>query len=373
MKITGIINEPPFDPVSWSGTARHFFGALDRAGILAGALDVRMSDLADKAFRAMNFALPMDVWKERYHLDERRFRALTRVAGKRLRDSGLAGQGVLQIGAWYCMPDVTDQPCYSYHDGNLALRVRAGHIGLPADHARVQSMLRWERETYAKLTGIFVMSSWLGDSFAKDFGVPTSKIHVVGAGINFETIPPERVRTASAPRFLMVGRDFVRKGGEILMRAFTDVRRKIPTAELVLIGPQISSPPPGVRCLGYLSKKNPAHVELIETTYREAGIYVLPSLYEPFGISLLEAMSHSLPCIAANHCAMPEIVRHGETGLVVTPGDSDALAAAMLELAQQPAKAIAFGAAGRKRLLDRYTWDAVAAQIKQAVGAGPGS
>ena len=84
-------------------------------------------------------------------------------------------------------------------------------------------------------------------------------------------------------------------------------------------------------------------------------------------------MSHSLPCIAANHCAMPEIVRHGETGLVVTPGDSDALAAAMLELAQQPAKAIAFGAAGRKRLLDRYTWDAVAAQIKQAVGAGPGS
>jgi glycosyltransferase involved in cell wall biosynthesis len=216
------------------------------------------------------------------------------------------------------------------------------------------------------------MSSWLGDSFVKDFGVPMRKIHVVGAGINFETIPAERVRTESAPRFLMVGRDFVRKGGEILMRAFADVRRKLPAAELVLIGPQISSPPPGVRCLGYLSKKNPAHVELIETTYREAGIYVLPSLYEPFGISLLEAMAHSLPCIAANHCAMPEIVRHGETGLVVTPGDPDSLATAMLELAQQPAKAISYGAAGRKRLLERYTWDAVAAQIKQAVSGATG-
>lgn len=367
MKLTGILNEPPFDPVSWSGTARHFFGALDKAGILAGALDVRMSDLADKGFRALNVAWPMARWKERYHLDERRFRALTRVAGRRLRASGAQGDGVLQIGAWYCMPDVTDKPCYSYHDGNLALRVRAGHIGLESDHPRVQRMLRWERETYAKLKGVFVMSSWLGDSFARDFGVPTNKIHVVGAGINFDTIPAARVRTESAPRFLMVGRDFARKGGEVLLRAFAKVRGEIPAAELVLIGPDMPAPPPGVRSLGFLSKKNPAHVALIEETYRNAGVYVLPSLYEPFGISLLEAMAHSLPCIAANHCAMPEIVRHGESGLVVKPGDSDSLAAAMLDLARDPARAIAYGAAGRERLLARYTWDAVASQIKQAI------
>ncbi len=165
----------------------------------------------------------------------------------------------------------------------------------------------------------------------------------------------------------MVGRDFARKGGDVLLRAFALVRREISGAELVLIGSDMPSPPPGVRTLGYLSKKNPAHVALIEETYRDAGIYVLPSLYEPFGISLLEAMAHSLPCIAANHCAMPEIVSHGETGLVVKPGDADSLAAAMLELARDPARAIAFGAAGRERLLAHYTWDAVADQIKQAI------
>ena len=368
MKLAGVLSEPPLDPASWSGTAVNFFGALDRAGILAGAIDARVSGLTDKLYRAANFSLPVARWRERYHLDPRRFRAQTRVAGRKLLDSRLHAEGVLQIGAWYCMPEVTTLPCYSYHDGNFALRLRSGRVALAAQHARVQAVLRWERETYAKLRGVFVMSSWLGDSFINDFGVPAGKVHVVGAGINFERLPAERHRTESAPRFLMVGKDFVRKGGEVLLKAFAIVRKAVPAAELVLIGPTMGSPPPGVRCLGFLSKKNPQDVQAIENAYLQAGIYVLPSLYEPFGISLLEAMSYSLPCVVANHCAMPEIVGHNESGLVVKPGDADALAAAMLELARDPARALSYGAAGRRRLLQRYTWDAVAAKIKSVVG-----
>ena len=91
------------------------------------------------------------------------------MAGRKLLDSRLHAEGVLQIGAWYCMPEVTTLPCYSYHDGNFALRLRSGRVALAAQHARVQAVLRWERETYAKLRGVFVMSSWLGDSFINDF------------------------------------------------------------------------------------------------------------------------------------------------------------------------------------------------------------
>lgn len=365
MKLAGVLNEPAFDPISWSGTARHFFGALDRAGILAGTIDARMSKLADSAFRALNFSLPVENWKERYHLDVRRFRVFTDIAGRKLRAELSDAEGVLQIGAWYCMPDVTDLPCFSYHDGNLALRVRSKLIGLAPDHPRVSRALAWETQTYAKLAGIFVMSSWLGDSFAQDFGVPRNKIHVVGAGINFDEIPEEVERSTSAPVFLMVGKDLARKGGAVLFEAFRKVRKVVPDAELVLIGPEIADPPDGVRCLGFLSKKNPADVSLLDQTYRAAGIYVLPSLYEPFGISLLEAMAYSLPCIVADHCAMPEIVRNGQTGLVTTPGDPDSLAKSMIELAQSPEMAISMGRAGRERLIQRYTWGAVARQISE--------
>jgi glycosyltransferase involved in cell wall biosynthesis len=274
---------------------------------------------------------------------------------------------VLQIGAWYCLPDATDLPCYSYHDGNLALRVRSGQLGLPAHHVAIRRALAWERETYAKLTAIFVMSSWLADSFHNDFGVPRSKIHVVGAGINFDTIPTEQQHSRAPASFLMVGKDFERKGGRVLLEAFRTVRRAVPSAELVLIGPNLPDAPHGVRCLGYLSKKNPAELALIEDAYRRASVYVLPSLYEPFGISLLEAMAHGLPCIVARHCAMPEIVRHSESGLTVAPGDPETLAEAMIALAQSPATASQFGAAGRRRLVEHYTWPAVARSIKEIV------
>ena len=110
---------------------------------------------------------------------------------------------------------------------------------------------------------------------------------------------------------------------------------------------------------------------ILKATFASAGIYVLPSLYEPFGISLLEAMANSLPCIAANHCAMPEIVEHRVTGLIVRPGDAAHLAEAMTELALSADTAQAFGAAGRARLIERYTWDAVAARIGQVVRTGP--
>jgi glycosyltransferase involved in cell wall biosynthesis len=369
MKLVGVINEPPLDPLSWSGTARYFFGALDRAGLLAGAVDARMSKLADMAFRGLNVSTPIEVWKERYHLDVRRFRSFTRIAGRRLRSARLDADGVLQIGAWYCLPDETKLPCFSYHDGNLALRVRSGQIAFGPQHPSVRRALTWETQTYAKLTGIFVMSSWLAQSFINDFGVPSNKVHVVGAGINFDTIPPEVDRSTVAPIFLMVGKDLARKGGAILFQAFSKVRRTIPEAELVLIGPEIASPPDGVRCLGFLSKKNPEHVALLQKAYREAGVYVLPSLYEPFGISLLEAMAYSLPCIAADHCAMPEIVSHRETGLVTKPGDPDALAEAMIEIARSPRAALAMGAAGRQRLMRRFTWDAVAQRIHEATAS----
>jgi glycosyltransferase involved in cell wall biosynthesis len=369
MKLVGVLNEPPFDPQSWSGTARYFFGALQRQGLLADAVDVDMSLTTDRAFRLLNIGPNKGRWRERYHLDVRRFKWLSHIAAQRIAALASKPDGVLQIGAWYNVSQRVALPCFSYHDGNLALRLRAGHTILGQSHHAVQRALAWERSTYHGMTGIFTMSSWLADSFIKDFGVPAARVHVVGAGINFDTLPDPVADKQYGPRFLMVGKDFRRKGGPLLLEAFSQVRRNIPDAELILIGPQLSSPPDGVRCLGFLSKSNPQDLQLLRRTYAEAGIYVLPSLYEPFGISLLEGMANELPCIAANHCAMPEIVNHGHTGLVVEPGSAQSLADAMLQLARSPDMARQFGQAGRRRLLDHYTWDAVAARIGQVVTA----
>jgi glycosyltransferase involved in cell wall biosynthesis len=173
-----------------------------------------------------------------------------------------------------------------------------------------------------------------------------------------------RLRDFSRAKFLFVGKDFPRKGGPFLLQAFAEVRKNIPHAELTIVGPSLQTDQPGVNCPGFLSLAVPEHVAKLNQLFLSATAVVLPSVYEPFGISLIEGMAFGLPCVATNRCAMPEIVQHRRTGLVVPAEDAASLAAAMIELARSPDDAAEMGRLGRSRVEADYTWDAVARKIK---------
>jgi glycosyltransferase involved in cell wall biosynthesis len=362
MPIIGLIPDPPYDPQSWSGSSRPFFSALKRSGLLQSAQQVKLSKLSDVNFKLRNFAWPMDVWKARYHSSVSRFKALSRAARAEIKAERSAS-AVLQIGAWFCSPDATSLPCFSYHDGNSALWYRYYGRELLSERS-YQQQFEWERSVYAKMTGIFVMSSWLGHSFVHDFGVEAAKVHVVHAGINLPELPPARVTRAAAPKFLFVGKDFARKGGSYLLEAFRAVRQAVPDATLSIVGPAMGATQPGVVFEGFLSKDDPAQFGRITELFEQASCVVLPSIYEPFGISLTEGMAYGLPCIATNRCAMPEIVENGRTGLIVPPENVDALADAMITIARDPALGQRMGEAGRARAERDFTWDAVGHKIR---------
>jgi len=88
-------------------------------------------------------------------------------------------------------------------------------------------------------------------------------------------------------------------------------------------------------------------------------VFVLPSAYEGFGISIIEAMAAGRPVVATAVGGIPDIVVHGETGLLVPPGDPAALAAAVDTLLTSPRKAAAFGARGRARASEQFSIEAV--------------
>jgi glycosyltransferase involved in cell wall biosynthesis len=366
MPVLGMIPEPPFDPVSWSGSAARFFGALRSRGVLGEAVEVRLSSLGDGLQKLRVLAIPKDRWRAKYHASVSRFAALTEAAKSaiaRCKDA----TGVLQVGAWFSSGSATDLPCFSYHDGNAALWYRYYGRSLLSDRA-VRAHLDWEKAVYGKLQAMFVMSSWLASSFTSDFAVPHTRVHVVGAGINIDHFPAIPQRDFARPRFLFVGRDFVRKGGKFLLEAFRSVRSRMSDAELIIVGPTLDIQDPGVVCEGFLSKSDPRGVSRLHTLFSSATAVVLPSIYEPFGISLIEGMAYGLPCIAADRCAMPEIVRHRENGLVVAAEDSNALARAMLEIAQSPSTAASMGALGRQRAEQEFTWTAVSEKIQRILG-----
>ena len=96
--------------------------------------------------------------------------------------------------------------------------------------------------------------------------------------------------------------------------------------------------------------------------YARADFLVLPSLFEPFGIVLLEAMAAGIPVVASRVGGIPEVVVDGDTGLLVEPGDAEALASAMLRLAESPALRARLGTRGRKRACS-YAWDHLVPRI----------
>jgi glycosyltransferase involved in cell wall biosynthesis len=91
--------------------------------------------------------------------------------------------------------------------------------------------------------------------------------------------------------------------------------------------------------------------------YRRAAALVNPSLSESFGITLVEAMMHRVPVVAARVGGMTYTVDHGITGLLVDPADSSALAAAICDILGDRGKARRMGDAGRKKAIDKFSWE----------------
>jgi len=363
MKIFGVIDEDPYAVPTWSGTSPYFFGAFRDAGVLGGAISCEPDRVSALLGKLRNVQPNMKSWRFSYHIDPRMSELRSRIVMDKLAAASAQYDVLLQVGAWYKLWNRVDRPVVSYHDGNLAARI-ASPLGVPKVSARrLNRALAFERDVYSGHAAIFTMSNWLADSFAKDFGVPRNKVHAVYAGINMPEPVAKSPGSYSAPSVVFVGKDFPRKGGEVLLAAFAKVRREIKDATLTLVGPQLDNLPVGVTCAGFISKSPPEGIAKLSEIFRSASLFVLPSLYEPFGIAFCEAMAHGLPCIGTNICAMPEIIDHNNTGLVVPPRDADALTGAMVTLLKDEKAREQLGAAGRKRYESLFTWNKVASRI----------
>ena len=110
--------------------------------------------------------------------------------------------------------------------------------------------------------------------------------------------------------------------------------------------------------------------DVVAQLYQQADIFCLPSVQEGFGIVFLEAMASGLPIVATNATAIPEVVPHGQAGLLVAPGNVAALARALIELLRNPEQRATFGAFGQAHV-EQFNWSRVTelfiAQVKPFV------
>jgi len=373
VRFLGVARGDPFGRLSYSGINYHLFRALLRRGALATAVDAGPDRLTDAVTKALVVHPEAERWRQRHLVSLSLRRQLSRSGARRARPHLVAGPDVLQIGAWYDLSSLRPgaRSLSSYNDGTTADMILRPDLAIPRDAAMVRRVLRFERRVADGLDVIFTVSDRLRRAFVEELGQPPEKVVTAWAGANV-TIPDEvPPRPADPPRFLFVGKQFARKGGDTLLRAFAEVRRRRPDAELVIVGPVRLpvTPGPGVRFEGLVDRSRPGGDARIDGLYREATAYVMPSVFDPFPIVFFEAMAYRLPCIASTAGALPEIVADGENGFTVPPGDVERLADRMLRLADDPALAVRMGEAGHRRLRERFTWDAVAGRMVEGVGA----
>jgi len=101
--------------------------------------------------------------------------------------------------------------------------------------------------------------------------------------------------------------------------------------------------------------------EELARLYGEAEVAIVPSLYEGFSLPAIEAMSCGVAVVATTGGALPEVVGvSGETGLLVEPNDPDALVGAIRQLLDDAELRARLGANGRRRVMERFTWEVTA-------------
>lgn len=367
MSIVGVALGDPYSARTFSGSSGGLFRALrQRTNDL-----VALSALPPKAkqyyYKALSFRLNRDDWVFRYRLRPDLYDCNTRVAKAKLRQFPADRYNVvLQIAAFYNLANLAGRLTVSYHDATLATLLRSRFGGRPKRDSVVAASLEYERRLYHQVNHIFTMSEWAKRSLISDFSVPAEKITVAGAGVNLRRLAAMSDKSYEAPSILFVGKEFPRKGGDTLLRAFVQARERIPGATLTIVGPRtIGEVPEGVNFVGRLDNDTETGLSRLLHEYQRASIFAMPSVYEPFGIVFLEAMAHGLPCLGSDQCAMPEIIVHEKTGFVQPVDDLQALIDSLCVLLENVELRRKMGQLAKLRYENEYGWDRTAQIIDE--------
>jgi glycosyltransferase involved in cell wall biosynthesis len=187
---------------------------------------------------------------------------------------------------------------------------------------------------------------------------------VVVTGFPRNHTPALRTGDWSPPRFLFVGREWERKRGADVVEAFAAVRDAYPEARLDVVGGHPPLTGPGVVGHGPLRLSMPDEAAQVQALFAAATCFVMPSELEPFGIVYAEAAAAGVPSIATARGGAGTIVGP-DAGVLVEPGDVDALRAAMLRLAD-PEVARRLGE-GALRGAERFSRAAVTSRVLDAL------
>jgi mannosylfructose-phosphate synthase len=236
-----------------------------------------------------------------------------------------------------------------------------------------------ERRILGSVKALTVTTKVQQEKLEQLYGFTSDNVVIITPGVDihtFRSLEPgeERVKTGLPPRYVFcLGRIDSNKGHDLLLNAFDLVRKTIPDVHMVIGG---GSPKPEqielevldkiknivddkdmhsrVRIVGYVPDK------LLVPFYQQAELFVLPSIFEPFGMAALEAMACSKPVVASKLGGIRDVISSGENGLLIDPSNAREFADAMTTLLRDQQLANRMGQIACKTIQRHFSWEAIA-------------
>lgn len=227
--------------------------------------------------------------------------------------------------------------------------------------------LRMLELLYVRTTPYYVaISKSVIDELNRYFNVNRSQIRLIYHGVNTERYSPDFVSNSDTqtmydrPVVLFTGRFVATKGIDILIKAMPKVLKEYKDALFLFVGGGNYEPylslldKMGIPKENYLFR---GYVDFYQMPdlYNAASIYVAPTIYEPLGIRVIEAMSCQKPVIASKVGGITEIIDHGNDGFLIPPRNFESLSSHLISLLNDDKLASSVGKLARKKVLDRFS------------------
>jgi MMP alpha-(1->4)-mannosyltransferase len=282
-----------------------------------------------------------------------------------VHDNQSLGYGLLRLG----LPLVTTVHHPVQIDRRLELEAAQGfrRLSLRRWYGFTRTQLRVARH----LRHVITVSESSRDEIEEHLGIAAGRVEVIPVGADTDLFSPDpRVPRVPGRVVTTASADVPLKGLLPLVEAIAKVRTERPV-ELVIIGSLRAGGPVAdaidrysltgaVRFTGRITDAELVH------QLRSAEVVVVPSLFEGFSLPLIEAMACATPVVSTTGGALREVAgADGESALLVPPGDAQALAAAIGRALDDPDLRARLGASGRARVVERFTWRAVAARTAE--------
>jgi len=220
-----------------------------------------------------------------------------------------------------------------------------------------------QRRVARRTSHVLTVSRRSAQDIVADFGVPADRIRVVPVGVDVTAFRPPEAERVPGRVVTVASADVPTKGLDVLIGALHRVPATL-FRELVVVGTASKATAQAIAAAGLTGRVrfvSGLPDDELAALLGSAQIVAVPSRYEGFSLPAVEAMACGTPVVASDVGALPELLgSDGQCGVLVPPGEPEALGAALADLLADPRQCQALGERGRLRAVETYSWTSVA-------------